>query len=45
LKDKNLATRFSFKDIMTYLSMVQKIKIGHEWKLPNTQKKLTQFAN
>jgi transposase len=39
LKDKNLAARFSFKDIMVYLSKVQKIKIGQKWKTAEYTKK------
>jgi transposase len=31
LKEKNLTNRYSLKDIMVYLSKIQKIKIGGSW--------------
>jgi transposase len=44
LKDKNLTSRFSFKDIMTYLSKIQKIRIGQEWKTAEFTKKASSIC-
>jgi hypothetical protein len=44
LKEKNLTARFSFKDIMTYLSKIQKIKIGQEWKTAEFTKKTNSIC-
>jgi transposase len=32
LKEKGLTNRFSLKDVMTYLSKIQKINLGQIWK-------------
>jgi transposase len=39
LKEKNLTNRYSLKDIMVYLSKIQKIKIGDTWKTAEFTKK------
>jgi hypothetical protein len=44
LKEKNLTARFSFKDIMTYLSKVEKVKIGQEWKIAEFTKKTSSIC-
>jgi transposase len=44
LKEKNLTDRFSLKDIMTYLSKIQKVKIGQGWKTAEYTKKTQKIC-
>jgi transposase len=44
LKEKNLTNRFSLKDVMTYLSKIQKVKIGQVWKTAEYTKKTQKIC-
>jgi hypothetical protein len=45
LKEKDLTNRFLLKEVMTFLSKVEKVKIGQEWKNTEYTKKPITFVN